>query len=194
MNYLAHLYLSCENEEWLVGNFLADFLKNKEIEGLPLGIQQGIQLHRKIDSYTDSHEIVKQGTALLHPYHHKYAPVVLDIFYDFLLIKNWDTFHESEVQTFANQVYEILLRHLEAMPERLHRRVLSMVSHNWLPSYGTEAGLAYTFKRVAERLSRPDHLDGIMKTLKNHEKELNQGFLQFFPEAVDYVKGECACL
>ena len=60
MNYLAHIYLSNEEEEITLGNFIADDIKGKKYIQFPLGIQQGILLHRAIDSFTDAHPIVKK--------------------------------------------------------------------------------------------------------------------------------------
>ena len=82
MNYLAHLFLSCQDEDLVIGNFIADSIRNKEVATFSPAIQQGISLHRKIDAYTDSHPIVRLSTRRLHPHHHKYAPVVIDIFFD----------------------------------------------------------------------------------------------------------------
>ncbi|MEM6697160.1 MAG: hypothetical protein AAF599_02100 [Bacteroidota bacterium] len=84
MNYLAHLFLSCEDEELLIGNFIADFVKNRYREELSPRVLEGIQLHRVIDSFTDRHPVVVQTTRLLHPKHHKYSPVLMDVFFDYL--------------------------------------------------------------------------------------------------------------
>jgi len=85
MNFLAHLFLSFDNEDIMIGNFIADMIRNKDVSTFSEGVQKGIALHRKIDSYTDVHPIVKQGTKLMQPYHSKYSPVVIDVFYDYLL-------------------------------------------------------------------------------------------------------------
>ena len=82
MNFLAHLFLSFENEDHVIGNFIADFIRNKEVKNYSLEIQQGIQIHREIDSFTDNHPSVRKGTFRLRPHHRKYAPVVIDILYD----------------------------------------------------------------------------------------------------------------
>ena len=66
MNFLAHIYLSGENEGIIIGNFIADGIKGKKYEIYPHAIQKGILLHRAIDSYTDGHPTVRQSTKRLH--------------------------------------------------------------------------------------------------------------------------------
>ena len=46
MNFLAHLYLSKDNKNILIGNFIADAVKGKKHENYPKEIQAGILLHR----------------------------------------------------------------------------------------------------------------------------------------------------
>jgi acyl carrier protein phosphodiesterase len=43
MNFLAHAYLSFGLEEILVGNFIADFVRGKELEKYPKKVQLGIR-------------------------------------------------------------------------------------------------------------------------------------------------------
>ena len=61
MNFLSHLYLSGESEGLLIGNFIADSLKGSAFNTFSPEIQKGILLHRKIDTYTDSHPIVDES-------------------------------------------------------------------------------------------------------------------------------------
>ena len=86
MNYLAHAFLSLEDADLLAGNYLADLMHPKDVVELSPGVMRGIELHRFIDSYTDQHPEVRSCTRILHPVVHKYAPVVIDIYYDFLLV------------------------------------------------------------------------------------------------------------
>ncbi|MEL7021319.1 MAG: DUF479 domain-containing protein, partial [Bacteroidota bacterium] len=84
MNFLAHLFLSCNDESLLIGNFIADAIRNRDLKQYSKAIQSGVLLHRKIDSYTDNHPIIRKGTKRLRPQHRKYAAVVIDVFYDYL--------------------------------------------------------------------------------------------------------------
>jgi len=187
MNFLAHLYLSGDNEDWLLGNFVADFIRNKEVENYPPEVQQGIALHRLIDQYTDNHPIVRQGTHRLQPHHRKYAPVVIDILYDHLLCKNWDQYSSQSLQDFASKAYKILESRIDEMPVRLQKRLLPMIADNWLVKYGSEEGMRYTFYRMDLRTSFPSNFakayDHLMEDFDTYNKEFNQ----FFPEVIEYV-------
>ena len=193
MNFLAHLYLSCDDENRLLGNFLADFISNKELNDYSEAIRQGIVLHRAIDSYTDQHPLVRQGTKRLHRTQRKYAPVVIDIFYDYLLARNWRHYSKDPFSEFRQKVYEILLRRSNEMPERIRSRVGNMVEHDWLRSYSTREGLDYTFARLKKRSSFPNAFekatDELFSNMDSYEREFNQ----FFPEVIEYVAEFCAC-
>jgi acyl carrier protein phosphodiesterase len=82
MNFLAHLYLSGDDKDVMLGNLIADSVKGKDYLAYRPGIQEGILLHRKIDHFTDEHPVVERSKHLLRPKYHKFAGVVTDMFYD----------------------------------------------------------------------------------------------------------------
>ena len=112
MNYLAHIYLSCNNEDLLMGNFIADSISINEVASLPKEVQAGVTLHREIDFYTDTHAIVRKGTKRLRPHHRKYSPVVIDVLYDHLLANNWERYSGSSLPDFAQGVYKVFSRRM----------------------------------------------------------------------------------
>nr|WP_290937503.1 hypothetical protein [Haliscomenobacter sp.] len=100
MNFLAHFFLSGDDPALMTGNFLADFISNREVNELPEEIRRGIVLHRQIDQYTDAHEAVRQSIQRLYPRHRKYAPVLVDVYYDYFLIHNWAQFTTEDFAAF----------------------------------------------------------------------------------------------
>jgi len=193
MNFLAHLFLSCENEDRMVGNFLADFLTNREVENYSEEIQKGIFLHRKIDSYTDNHPLVRQGTKRLHPRHHKYAAVIIDIFYDFLLANNWEKYSEQTLPEFTQSVYQNLEQKRDLMPSPLKKQLPRMIAKDWLAAYGTEEGLRFTFSRMKARTSRPQYFENAFESLIADYSFFDEEFQFFFPEVMKFVAQECLC-
>ncbi len=193
MNYLAHILLSCEDEELLIGNFLGDFIKNKEVITFSEGIQKGVRLHRLIDSYTDSHPVVKKGIRRLQKRHSKYAGVVIDVLYDYILAKNWANYGPGDLQGFSNNIYEILGRHISVMPTRIQDQVERMIAANWLVSYSKLEGIKYTFERVRKRASIPSFFDGVMDSLVEDEKLLTEEFALFFPDIMKETTIFCDC-
>ena len=190
MNFLAHAYLSFDVPHLVVGNFLGDFLRQSETLGLPAPIQEGIMLHRKIDTFTDNHPVVRNGTARMRPFHGKYAPVVVDMYFDYLLAVQWRAYHELPLPLFSNKIYGILESQLHVMPDRLKERVPRMIAADWLSSYGTEEGMLFAFDRMQYRASRPDWFANAFQNLLNHWQPFLEDFEAFFPDLVSYVRGE----
>lgn len=191
MNFLAHCLLSCDDEYVLVGNFMADFIRNRDLDALPPRVRQGVALHRLIDRYTDNHPAVRRSTQRLQPYHRKYAPVVVDVYYDHLLANYWNRYSPESLRRFAERQYHLLEKHRPLMPPRLRARTAGMIAGDWLVQYGTEAGLAFTFAKLRERLSRPEQLNGVMPHLRAHAAGLTTDFHQFFPQLAAYVRRRC---
>lgn len=188
MNFLAHLYLSGENEELLIGNFVADFIRNREVATYSKGIQKGIQLHRKIDYYTDNHPIVRKGTHRLQANHRKYAPVVLDVLFDYLLANNWEKYSEEPIADYTQRVYRILAKNRAILPAKIGNRLPEMIADNWLVKYGWDDGLNYVFERMKKRVSKPELLNNAVASLKADYDLFEEEFNAFFPEVIEYVK------
>jgi len=108
MNFLAHIYLSGNNKNVTLGNFIADSIKGKKYQNFPKDIQTGILLHRAIDSYTDAHPVFKQSTKRLHKKYSHFSGVIVDIFYDHFLAKNWNDYSEIPLDTYTYNFYENL--------------------------------------------------------------------------------------
>jgi len=174
----------------MVGNFMGDFVRKAEDVNFSAGIRRGLELHRSIDTFTDRHPVVRESTKLLHAQHHKYAPVLLDVFYDFLLIKNWSDFSKQSLQQFTQSVYKILQKNRNIMPSVLQRRVPLMIADDWLVQYGKWEGLEFTFRRIRQRASQPGCFNGAVESLQRHEEALDVGFRQFFPEVVAYCSAK----
>ncbi len=190
MNYLAHCYLSFEQDGLLVGNYLGDFVRNHEISSYPEEIRDGIILHRKIDSWTDEHQVFRKGTALLHKSMGKYAPVILDIYFDYLLTKNWNRFHIQEFEKFCENTYKTLYRHSHLMPEKIQERLSRMIAGRWLESYKNYEGLNRTYYYLAKRARFPNRIEEASVELLDLESQLEGVFLEFFPRLEDFVKRE----
>lgn len=193
MNHLAHFFLSCENDDLLIGNFIADYIRNKEVINYSDEVQAGILLHRKIDSFTDTHSVVRQGTRRLRKYHGKYAPVILDILYDYILVRNWSLYSGQPLEDFTSYVYGILWNRMEKLPAKLQTRLPNMINDNWLIKYGTEAGLLFVFEKMDERTKFPSDFKSAIQHFKMDYHLYEEEFKQFFPKIIQYVEQECIC-
>jgi len=150
MNYLAHLYLSGNSKELMIGNFIGDFVKGKNYEKYSNGIIDGIKLHRKIDEFTDSNETVSKSKIRLRPNYHKYAGVIVDMFYDHYLAANWSDYSSVPLNEYAQNAYHIMSDHIGILPDRTKIMLPYMISGNWLERYAEIEGIDRALTGMAQ--------------------------------------------
>lgn len=188
MNYLAHIYLSGTDEGVIIGNFIADGIKGKRYEKFPPSIQKGILLHRHIDSFTDSHSIVRQSTRRLHKNYSHYSGVIVDILYDHFLAKNWQQYHSQSLEVYIENFYELLRTHYGVLPARIQRMMPYMVSDNWLLSYRTVPGISKILSQMNVRTKGVSKMNFAVLELEQYYTEFEDEFTSFFEE----LKDSCA--
>lgn len=187
MNYLAHLFLSGRTPEAIVGGLLGDFVKGSVDERYSERVREGILLHRKIDRYTDDHEVVAASRRLISPLRRRFAGIMVDVFYDHFLARHWTSFAEAPLGEFAREVYAILECHQEQFPERLQYIVPRMVRDDWLVSYAELWRVRAALDGISRRLRRSNTLAGGADELENRYGELEEHFLRFFPQLMGFV-------
>ena len=187
MNYLAHLILGDDSDESLVGALLGDFVKGSELSRYSPAIQRGIRLHRRVDSFTDAHPVVIRSKRRIDPRYRLLKGVMVDIFYDHFLAKNWGEYARIPLEKFARQVYTSLRRHNCVLPRRLKWMLPYMVADNWLLSYREEETVAIVLGRMSQRLTRKNILGQGAEQLRRHYGALEDDFREFFPELKAYV-------
>ncbi len=120
MNYLAHLYLSGSNEDVLVGNYIADGIKGEDKSNYKPGVIKGVQLHKKIDDFTDTHPIFKTSAKRLTENYGHYAWVIVDIYYDHFLANNWNKYTiKMHCQIIHSESIHCWIRELMTFPNIL---------------------------------------------------------------------------
>ncbi len=188
MNFLAHIYLSPENSEIILGNFIADSVKGKAIENYSPKIKQGILLHREIDSYTDQHAIFKQSKKRLAPIYRMYSGVIVDIFYDHFLCKLWDQYSDKDLKQFVASNYQMLVKKYKILPPRSKKILPYMIAQNWLANYSNLKDLRRVFKGMSRRTPNSSRMLNAVDHLEQDYKLYQEEFQQFFPELKQYVK------
>ena len=182
MNYLAHQFLSGTNKEIRVGNFLGDFMKGKDLEDFSGNILLGIELHRIIDEFTDTHEAVHRSKKILHSKQGKYASVLLDIYYDYFLAKNWSKYSEQPLKEFATSVYDDFWELKNHFPEKVISFLPNMRENDWFTNYGTYWGIDKALQSIARRAKYSNTIQDSLINLKELEEELEADFLIFMPQ------------
>jgi acyl carrier protein phosphodiesterase len=188
MNHNAHLQLSFPHPDLMVGNFVADFVKNKDVIHFTEPVQMGVRMHRAIDYFTDTHELAKKATSLMHPYFRKYAPVALDLYFDFFLIKHWNTFQNNvSHEEFRNECYKVLISYEEIYPSDLKRSLPRMIQDDWLMRFGNYEDLQGAFNRLEKRTVYDSNFKVAVEVLKKYQEELDLIFLDFYPLLKNHV-------
>ena len=182
MNFLAHLLISIDDEQIMVGNFIGDFVKGSQISEFNTKIQKGIRLHRAIDSYTDQHPIVKESKVRLRPKFRHYAPVIVDVFYDHFLAKNWDKYATEPLMDFTNRFYSLMENYSTQVPAGVNHMLTYMRSGNWLYNYQFLEGIHKALSGMSRRTKFQSHMDQATEALKHNYEEFQNEFNRFFPE------------
>lgn len=188
MNYLAHLFLAGTDPELILGNFIADHIKGSEIKKYPDNVCKGITMHRAIDTFTDQHPVVKQSIARLRADFHKYAGVVVDMYYDHFLSANWNEYSDMDLNQFTETRYSILNTYEAILPLRSARLLFYMEKQNWLQSYSSFDGMQQAFNGMARRTTFESNMEQAVVNLKSGYPEFGQEFRLFFPDLQLFVK------
>lgn len=191
MNFLAHSYLSGDNPKILVGNFIGDFVKGRDIhERFDKDIANGIELHRMIDDYTDSHPVVMESKIRLRKKYRHYAPVIVDMYYDHFLASKWTQYHQLPLTEFASNTYQTLQNNMTVLPEKLQRMLPYMMRGNWLINYGKVEGMQRALTGMSRRTSFDSKMEDAVNDLRKHYQAFGDEFEVFFPDLVQYTKEE----
>lgn len=182
MNFLAHLFLSGVKDEIKIGNFIADSVKGSDLSEFPTMVQTGILLHRKIDHYTDNHPVVLKSKVRLRPQFHKYSPVIVDVFYDHFLAKNWNNYASQPLEEFIACAYKLLSDNFDLLPGRTQMMLPYMIKDNWLLHYGAIEGIRRALSGMARRSKFESKMELATISLEKDYKQFQEEFETFFPE------------
>jgi len=194
MNFLAHAHLSGNNEDVLFGNFVADAVKGNDVMNFEGDIRLGIRLHRRIDVFTDRHEVFRKSVARIRDSFGKYSGIVVDIYYDHFLAANWNRFHHDPLPVFAGYVYDILLERYSLLPKRTKRLLPFLITQNWLVGYADFDGLARVFYGMDRRTGFGSGMKTAVVALKDNYNDLYSDFSLFYPGLQEYVLDELVAI
>ena len=190
MNFLAHLQLSGNNNQIKIGNFIGDAIKGKNHQNYKPEIQKGILLHRKIDYYTDRHNITKKLNTFFAPKYGKYAGIVVDIIYDYYLANNWNKYSNIDLESFISNTYRLLVINFRILPLKIKSYLPILIAKNRLLSYRSITGIENVLTTMAKYTSLPDEAQFAMEVLKNNNKYFQEQFLLFYDDIMRFVKNE----
>jgi acyl carrier protein phosphodiesterase len=182
MNFLAHIYLSGDDDQLKIGNFIADSVKGKSFIKYPERVQQGIVLHRAIDTYTDAHPIFRKSSQRLFPIYSHYSTVIVDILYDHFLAANWNKYSSIPLEGYVDDFYKLLQNNLEILPKPIQRFLPFMIRDNWLLDYATVEGIGRILAQMNRRTKYRSKMDLAVKELDLYYEDFGEEFKFFFKD------------
>lgn len=190
MNFLAHAYLSFYHPQVLVGNMISDFVKGAAWKQYPASIRFGIQLHRRIDTFTDNHEMTKVAKQVFRPHYRLYSGALMDIVYDHFLASDNSVFPGRELELFALHVYTTLEQYTAHLPSRFLVMLPYMKTENWLYNYSTREGINKSLRGLVRRSAYLSDSDTAYRLFEEHYSFLKNCYKHFFGDVKNYAKNE----
>lgn len=191
MNYLAHIFLSGSDSRIQVGNFIGDFVKGNQFDAYPEHIRKGILLHRKIDSFTDSHAVVKETVRFLRPSFGRYSAIIADMYFDYFLAISFSDYNSRKsLRLFAINFYFSVLLNYKHLPAKVQCFVFHFVLTNRLSKYSKLDGLRNSLQIMADHKVSAIRPDETIRFLIDNHYDLEKRFHEFFPDLIEFVKNE----
>lgn len=190
MNHLAHALLAAPGEDWMFGSLVADFVRGAINPALSRGVRDGIALHRAVDRYTDAHQEVVAARALFAPPYRRYAGILLDVWFDHLLARDWVRHADGSLRVFSSEVQRLLLARAGEMPPRM-RGFADYLQRNDLPeAYRERAMIGAVLHGLSRRLSRENPLAQALPVLEALATPIQQHFDAFYPDLRAHAQHE----
>jgi acyl carrier protein phosphodiesterase len=191
MNFLFHMLLSGGDDQILAGNFMGDFVKGPLAGRFPERIGRGIALHRGIDSFASRDDLFQRSRRRLDPRFGLYRGVLVDLFYDHFLVKEWHDWSDEPFDLYLARTRSVIERQRGELPERL-QRIVPVIFEELLPSYGEVSGIGNALERMSRRVVRENPLAGGETELVRNYDELRDDFRGFMPGvrrfALDFLR------
>jgi acyl carrier protein phosphodiesterase len=190
LNYLAHVFLADAVGASLTGNLMGDFVRGRLNGRFPPAIERGLYLHRRVDTFTDAHPLTRVSRQRFCPVFRRYGGILVDLFYDHCLARQWGDFHDEPLEYFTARVYAALQKDEAFMVESLrgtHRRMREI---DLLASYRNLSGLQRALYHLHRRLSRDNPLADGLYPLRAHYGGLSADFQAFMPQLIRFAQRE----
>lgn len=187
MNFLAHALLAGDHSALVVGGVVGDWIKGPLPGPLPDDLSRGVTLHRAIDSFAETHPAFQTSRSRISLGRRRYAGVLVDVFYDHLLARDWLEHHDQPLTAYCRKVYRMIGDRLGHLPEASHPALKLMAAEDWLSSYADMKGIADVLARMSRRARQPNPLAGSEQELLDDINGFGQDFDNWLQDALRFV-------
>jgi len=188
MNFLAHAFLAHPSIPLIIGNFIGDFVKGKQVNTYEREIANGIMMHRRIDEFTDNHFVFKKSKGRISKKYGHYSGVVIDLYYDHFLAITWEEFTDIKFDLFVSELYQTILKNEDLLPEKAKMMLPYMIKYDWLSNYATIDGIDKSLKGLAKRTRFDSKMEDAAEDLIQNYESIKNDFRDFFPEIISSIK------
>ena len=187
MNFLMHAWLAGDASADRVGGLIGDFVKGPLPGNLAPDLAAGVALHRRIDSFAETHPAFRASRARVSAERRRVAGIMVDLFYDHFMAIHWSRFHAVPLSAYVAGLYRLLADE-PCLPERFREFLPRMREEDWLSGYRSVERIAGALDRMAEhRLRQPNRLAGAGAELSAQYRGFESDFLVFAPAAARYA-------
>ena len=171
----------------MIGNFIADHIRGNNFSHFSKEIQQGILLHREIDTFTDAHKIVRKSKRRLHERYRHYDGVIIDIFYDYFLAKNWSEYSAIPLNIYTNSINKLFDKKSPELPEKSQQFIKYMIEYNILFNYQYHEGIEKVLNGMNRRTKGKSQMNLAIVDLKELQQEFEEDFTLFFNDLIAFT-------
>lgn len=187
MNFLAHAYLSFDYEPFIIGNMISDFVKGKDKYNYSDKIQQGIDLHRKIDAFTDDHPLILEAKKIFAPKVRLYSGAFVDVAMDYFIANDPAIKSPEQWEIFSERIYKVLSNNTNILPQRFLKMLPYMLKEDWLYNYRYKWGIENGMRNVVRRAKFLSNDTDVFPDFEENIPQLQEIYAKFFPQLYGFV-------
>ncbi len=198
MNFLAHCLIAARAGALqpapeaigglVAGGFLGDFLKGPVAASLPADLAAGVRLHRRIDAYSNGHEVIRRSCNRFPAQLRRLAPVFVDIIADHVLATEWGRHHDVPLPAFTHETYAHIAAIEGELPPHGQRFFRYMADTDLLARYESWEVAHEALRSITRRLDRQsldplleEHVPGLLEALR-------EDFSSYFPDLCAHAR------
>ena len=170
----------------MYANLLGDYIKGKDLSSYSEIVQKGITLHRTIDNLVDHHPAVIDLLHILYPQLPKISGIAVDLYFDHLLAKNWNAFHNSNYRNFVNDFYAHQPTCKDEFTHDFSFMLNKMKEFDWLYHYQFIDGLKRASEGLSQRISFENNLHEATDVFIKNEAEITKAFDLYIKDAIPF--------
>jgi acyl carrier protein phosphodiesterase len=193
MNLLAHAYLGRDlTLESNAFNVLWDFVSRDYLQDSRNVVLLGRQRHILIDKMADTQPWFVRSRKLFSAERQKAAPILIDIFADYLLIQQWDQFAQADAEDHIGEFLKDLCEGAASEGGKVLYMAEIIRDQRWFDDYRSVEGLGRILDRVARRATPrlAGLLTGAEEELRRREEEIQEGFPDFMKTLDQELRGQ----